>query len=234
MMDFDFEIRYKKGSEMPADFLSRSFAKISAISALGVDWVHEQENDNISNLIKKSLKKKWTYKFPMPDWHRKAENIAKMAVLTNNVIWIKKEGKRMIYVPYAMRKILLFSVHGDLLTGHDGVQKCKERLQQCYFLLHMDKDILANIKECLKCQTTRANKLQKFTPLQPMPQCSLPNQRIHMNLFGPCKTSDMGNKYILTIFIYLFIMGHVLSRPFHIYIHFDILEHITYITIYTM
>jgi hypothetical protein len=28
MMDFDFEIRYKKGSEMPADFLSRSFSDI--------------------------------------------------------------------------------------------------------------------------------------------------------------------------------------------------------------
>ena len=25
MLDFDFEIRYKKGSEMPADFLSRSY-----------------------------------------------------------------------------------------------------------------------------------------------------------------------------------------------------------------
>jgi hypothetical protein len=63
----------------------------------------------------------------------------------------------------------------------------------------MDEDILAHTKECLNCQTTKANKFQKTTPLQPMPQCSLPNQRIHMDLFGPCKTSDMGNKYILTI-----------------------------------
>jgi hypothetical protein len=39
----------------------------------------------------------------------------------------------MIDVPYARRKELLFAVHGDLLSGHDGVVKCKERLQQCYF-----------------------------------------------------------------------------------------------------
>jgi hypothetical protein len=83
--------------------------------------------------------------------------------------------------------------------ANDGVQKCKERLQQCYFWLNMDEDILAHTKECLKCQATKANKFQTTTPLQPMPQCSLPNQRIHMDLFGPCKTSDMGNKYILTI-----------------------------------
>jgi hypothetical protein len=63
----------------------------------------------------------------------------------------------------------------------------------------MDEDILAHTKECLKCQATKANKFQKTTLLQPLPQCSLPNQRIHMDLFGPCKTSDMGNKYILTI-----------------------------------
>jgi hypothetical protein len=103
----------------------------------------------------------------------------------------------MISVPYARRKELLFAVHGDLLTGDNGVQKFKERLQQCFWL-NMDEDILAHTKECLKCQATKANKFQT-TPLQPMSQCSLPNQRIHMDLFGPCKTSDMGHKYILTI-----------------------------------
>jgi hypothetical protein len=72
MMDFDFVIQYKKGSEMQADF-----SKISAISALDVDWVQEQEKDNLSNLVKESLNKEWTYKFPMPDWYRKAETIAK-------------------------------------------------------------------------------------------------------------------------------------------------------------
>jgi hypothetical protein len=86
MIDFDFEIRYKRGSEMPADFLSRSFTEISAISALDIDWVNEQEKDNLSTLIKESLNKEWTYKFPMPEWYRKAENIAKMAILRNNVI----------------------------------------------------------------------------------------------------------------------------------------------------
>jgi hypothetical protein len=67
MMDFDFEIRYKKGSEMPADFLSRGFTEMSAISALDIDWIHEQEKDNLSMLIKESLNKEWIYKFSMPD-----------------------------------------------------------------------------------------------------------------------------------------------------------------------
>jgi hypothetical protein len=51
MMDIDFEIRYKKGSEMPADFLSRSFVEMGSISALNMNWAHEHEKDMFSNLI---------------------------------------------------------------------------------------------------------------------------------------------------------------------------------------
>jgi hypothetical protein len=50
-------------------------------------------------LIKESLNKEWIYKFPMPDWYRKAEHLAKMAIVRNNVIWIKEDGKKMIYLP---------------------------------------------------------------------------------------------------------------------------------------
>jgi hypothetical protein len=99
MMDFDFEIRYKKGSEMPADFLSRSITEINAISALDINWVHKQEKDNLSMLIRESLNKIWIYKFPMPHWYKKAEHLANLAMVRNNVIWIKKDGKKMIYVP---------------------------------------------------------------------------------------------------------------------------------------
>jgi hypothetical protein len=81
MMDFDFEIRNKRGSEMPADFLSRSLVEIGAISALDMNWAHDQEKENLSNLIQESLVKKRTYKFPMPGWYKKAEFFANMAVL---------------------------------------------------------------------------------------------------------------------------------------------------------
>jgi hypothetical protein len=62
-----------------------------------------------------------------------------------------------------------------------------------------DDNIRKHTKECIKCHTTKSIKFPRVTPLQPMPQCSAPNQRIHMDLFRPCKTSDMGSKYILTI-----------------------------------
>ena len=199
MMDFDFEIRYCKGEEMPADFLSRSNNEIMAISMLDLNWEEAQNMDNLTNLIKESLEDKWQADRFSPPWYKKAENLAHNAVVDNNLLWINHKGKKLLYVPNAIRSQLLYSAHGDLLMGHHGVQKTKEKLQECYFWLNMDEDIKHHIASCLKCQANKADKFPRKAELQSMPQCSTPNQRIHLDLFGPCKTSDMGNKYILTM-----------------------------------
>ena len=103
MLDFDFEIRYKKGSEMPADFLSRSFLQTCAISILDKDWVSLQEKDTQLKLIKEALDKKWSYSFHMPIWYKTAEELAKEAMVRNNILWIRKNDKLVIYVPYSLR-----------------------------------------------------------------------------------------------------------------------------------
>jgi hypothetical protein len=45
-----------------------------------------------------------------------------MAVMKNNIIWIKKKNKLLLYVQFKLRQRLLFAVCGDLLTEYDGVQ----------------------------------------------------------------------------------------------------------------
>ncbi len=111
----------------------------------------------------------------------------------------KKNYKLLLYLSFELGQQLLFAVHGDLQTGHVVVQKCKERLMECYLWQKMDKDNLIHTKKYLKFQATKSSKFLKMAPLQPIPQCSPPNQCIHMGLFGPCKLSDMGDKYLLAI-----------------------------------
>jgi hypothetical protein len=60
-----------------------------------VDWAVAQENDNLSKLIKESLRNEWTYKFYMPEWYKRAETIANVARQRNNLTWIKKDAKQM-------------------------------------------------------------------------------------------------------------------------------------------
>jgi len=62
----------------------------------------------------------------------------------------------------------------------------------------MKKDIQAHIDSCLQCQV-RKKSTAKPTPLQPLPTVDQPNQRIHIDLFGPLKTSSQGNKMVLVM-----------------------------------
>jgi len=58
--------------------------------------------------------------------------------------------------------------------------------------------IQKHIQTCHKCQR-KDKKPGTSLPLQPLPQCNAPNQRIHVDLFGQLKSSENGNKFILVI-----------------------------------
>jgi len=49
---------------------------------------------------------------------------------------------------------------------------------------------------CPKCQKTNKGQTNKEV-LHPLPQCSAPNQRLHMDLFGPLKTPNRSKAYIM-------------------------------------
>ena len=60
----------------------------------------------------------------------------------------------------------------------------------------MEKDIRLHLESCQKCQV-RKKTGGSANFLQPMPQCTAPNQRVHIDLFGPLLSKN-GKKYILT------------------------------------
>jgi transposase InsO family protein len=62
----------------------------------------------------------------------------------------------------------------------------------------MKKDIQAHINSCLQCKVRKKSNA-KPTPLQPLPTVDQPNQQVHINLFGPLKTSEQGNKMVLVM-----------------------------------
>ncbi len=102
-------------------------------------------------------------------------------------------------VPESIVNALLTGIHGDMLYGHEGQFKTKERIMQSYWWRGMDQDINDFLKKCENCQKTKKYKHETKNELTPLPQCSEPNQRVHMDLFGPLKTSESGKKYIMCI-----------------------------------
>ena len=102
-------------------------------------------------------------------------------------------------VPKAITKQLITEVHGNVMYGHEGQFKTKERILQSYWWPGMDQHINEHLRQCEKCQKTKKDKRATTNFVSPLPQCTMPNQRIHMDLFGPLKTSQSGKKYIMVI-----------------------------------
>ena len=63
----------------------------------------------------------------------------------------------------------------------------------------MDKDITRQVQACQRCQARRKDVHPTQFLLMPLPQCNALNQRVHMDLFGPLKTSSQGKKLVLCL-----------------------------------
>jgi transposase InsO family protein len=197
---WDFEIKYKKGSEMPADFLSRNV--VEAIDLSDSELQKEQEENKMCKAIKDVVQGK-----PIqPDMKKHSaniENIAKKCFIDNEILWkrIDRHGGQhtVIVLPKSLTQKLIKEVHGNVMYGHEGQYKTKERILQSYWWPGMDKEINDHLKTCDKCQKTKKLKKPTSNELQPLPQCTAPNQRVHIDLFGPLKTSATGKKYIMVM-----------------------------------
>ena len=88
--------------------------------------------------------------------------------------------------------------HGEQLSGHDALVKTYIRISDSYFWPGMKSDIQKHIDLCVQCQV-RKKSYSKPTLLHPLPILNQPNQRVHVDLFGPLKTSEQCNKFILCI-----------------------------------
>ena len=202
MLNFDFEIMYQKGSEMPADFLSRNV----------VDMVNFMTDDNESMAFTQNQEpwikeiKAWMTtgvecksalgKDLMKNYWQN------MFFIEEDLLWVriqyKGEPTRVcLVVPDAKVQDVLQDGHGTLFTGHEGVAKTKNRLTLKYWWPNMEKSITEFIRTCGKCQKTRTDNHPKLDLLTPLPICTEPNQRVHADLFGALVTSGRKKKYIL-------------------------------------
>ena len=50
---------------------------------------------------------------------------------------------------------LISEVHGNIMYGHEGQFKTKERIFQSYWWPGMDKHINEHLRQCDKCQKTK-------------------------------------------------------------------------------
>jgi hypothetical protein len=103
----------------------------------------------------------------------------------------------VVVAPKALTKRMISEIL--VLYGHEGQYKTKERLIQSDWWCSIDGQNNKHLKEYDKCQRTKKDKRPTTNFSSPLPHCAMPNHRVHMDLFGPLKTSESSKKYIMCI-----------------------------------
>ena len=227
--EFNFVIKYKKGSEMPADFLSRNVVEKIEIQAINTKQNTQDSTTTTPPLIldrcqmiklqkedpfiadlyqvltKQSIPppREAMTKAQISARERYLFHVANTSFVERGLVYrreAQKENERvLLIVPNGLKDSLLAEAHGSLLSGHGGVFKTKQRLLQTYWWPNMDLDISKHIQLCHKCIVTQKETGEAPVIVNTLPQCTAPNQRVHMDLFGPLRTSHASKHYVLAL-----------------------------------
>jgi hypothetical protein len=209
LLEHDFVIQYKKGSNMPADYLSRlpgakeNIASISAFDPFQADLYELQRQDEILQGIQTFRNtNQWPQTIPKQDQAYYTAMIEKLFQDKNKIVWVRLNNfnypRTALYLPTRYRKEAMCEAHDSILGGHNAAHKTYLKISTSYFWPKMRQDIERHQNFCLRCQQ-RKKLTNKRTPLAPLPILDYPNLQIHADLFGPMLTADSNKKFVLCI-----------------------------------
>ena len=92
---------------------------------------------------------------------------------------------------------IIQEAHNSKIAGHGGAFQKAERIREVIWWPTIDKDVRDHVDRCPSCGACPHNSKTPAKADGTLPQCTAPNQRVHVDLFGPLKTSEQGHKFFL-------------------------------------
>ena len=219
MMEYDFSLHYRKGVDNEvADALSRNPVScaprsefepteamraepVAALSDNSGDLKSAQQEDPLCQDIRA-----WIDQGIVPQgtdsYAQMVMRIGKDAMVTPDgylYYYNVRQGRRpvmAIIVPESLRALIMEAAHNTWHAGHAGKEKTVDRAMLRYYWPGIHTDVDKYIKRCPVCQQVKGTAPPP-APLQSLPLCLQRNERVHIDLLGPLKTSEEGNKYVL-------------------------------------
>ena len=196
---YDIDLRYKKGVEnQGADYLSRNAVlAISQHDRFGEIREH-QRNDFLTSAILRFLEHNT---LPTEEHLRKmVTDYGPRCFVKNNILWFvapkSNISRAVLFTPHSMVPTIIKNAHGTVLSGHWASHITITKISESYFWPTMGRDVSHFIKYCDPCQ--RAQLPPKKAELTPWPPANGPNDRVHIDLFGPLR-GDPTFKYVAVI-----------------------------------
>jgi hypothetical protein len=177
LSEFNFQILYKKGSENGrADALSRREDLKTETPPDNSALLSVNQKGNLE-LSTRALNLTWTVE-PDTTWQKR------IAQATSEDEWNQQDGTKgtpierqgdtfqyhgRCYVPAALRRELVTTVHEHPLHGHQGVYKTLTRLRRSFDFPGSRSTVQEVIRNCDTCNRSKTGRHQPYGELQPIP-----------------------------------------------------------------
>jgi Integrase zinc binding domain len=152
LLEHDFVFQYKKGSNMPADYLSRlpgvkeTKASVSTFDPFQADLYELQMQEEVLQGIQIFRNtNQWPQTIPKQDLAYYTTMIDMLFQDKNKVVWVRLSyfnyPRTVLYLPSRYRKEATCEAHDSIVGGHNAAHKTYLEISTSYFGPKMRQDI---------------------------------------------------------------------------------------------
>jgi transposase InsO family protein len=203
MNEYSFIVQHKPGAENAVpDALSRNSRSIESISFTQMEIRDMQRDDGLVRGVFEFLANR-----RIPEDQQLAKKVtalAPMCILDGPLVrfQLRRKGFEPNYpllAPELIRENVLRTAHASRFSGHGGRFRTFNNVCRVYWWPGLAADVTKFVEACPTCQTAKDPAKGTRVPLHPHEIPDRPNCRVHIDLFGPLKTSSGQSKYIMVM-----------------------------------
>jgi hypothetical protein len=109
-----------------------------------------------------------------------------------------QEERTVLVVPRKMPTDLLKLAHDDPSSGHMGINRCVERLQQNYYWPGIASEVQLWVAECEQCNRRKTPAVTARAPRKSI-EVGKPMELWAMDILGPLPITARGNQFVLVM-----------------------------------
>jgi len=197
-MGFSFSIVQRKSRQMKiSDCLSRNVVNINRIEFSKASFIDFQKNDPILKQIRNYvLLDRWPNNTSREiiQYHLNRNNLEILD--TEELVLNCPSGLKKFCVPNSLTAEIIREYHDN---SHPGIEICHDKISRKYFWPGMRKNIAEFIQSCHYCQTSKPNNHPNRASLGKFRTPTGPYETLSIDLIGPLKETNLGNKYIFSV-----------------------------------